>query len=112
MLKLNPDPHFKAEVKITVPGKLEPETVNLTFKYRNRTDLVALWKKSEKPVSTDIDITKEQLELFNKIVTGWDGVDGEFNAKNVETFVNNYSAAVNEIIAAYGSLCLESRVKN
>jgi hypothetical protein len=111
MLKLNPDPQFKADVKITVPGQVDLGTINLTFKYRNRKDLIALWKKNE-TADSEADVTKEQLDIFKKIVVGWDGIDGEFNAKNVELFVNNYPAATNEIIAAYASLCLESRVKN
>ena len=46
------------------------------------------------------------------IVTAWDGMDADFNEKNVEIFLNNYPMAGFEIMTAYQKLLLESRVKN
>ena len=51
-------------------------------------------------------------ELVSEIVIGWKGIDAEFNAENLQVFLNNYPAAAWDIINAYSRLVHESRVKN
>ena len=103
MLKINPNPTFDAEVKVTVPGDEKPGSVKLTFKYMSRKDLAAFWEKNKK---------KSDVDLFMNFVEGWKGIDAEFNAENVELFLNNYPASGQEITRQYQRLLLESRVKN
>lgn len=114
MLKLNPDPQFKADVEITVPGAVEMGSISLTFKYRNRKELSALWgspEDGEKPKKDDLT-KKKDIDLFMEMVAGWDGIDAEFNKKNAEIFLNNYPAAANEIAIEYSKLLVVSRIKN
>ena len=103
MLKINPEPHFTEDIEITIPGKKETGSINLTFKYRTREELKAFWGGKEK---------KTDKGLIMGIVTAWDGMDADFNEKNVEIFLNNYPMAGFEIMTAYQKLLLESRVKN
>lgn len=112
MLKITPDPTFKADVEITVPGQDKPGTIPLTFKYRGRDEF-------KKFVNTFLDITDEEVFLkkepdfkfFMEFVVGW-GLEEDFNKKNVGIFMNNYPAAFLEILSKYRQLSFESRLKN
>ncbi len=106
MLKLNPDPTFTTTVKITVPGKEEPATLDVTFKYRGRKELEAFWNANKKKSK------KKDAAIFMEIAVGWNWPDVEFTEQNVETFLNNYPAAETEIITAYSMYSVMSRVKN
>jgi hypothetical protein len=103
MLKLNPDPEFTAPVNITVPGRDKPETITLTFKYRGKKELNDFWAGNK---------GREDADILMDIVTGWKGIDAEFNKENVVVFLNNYPAFAGELALAYSKYCLESRVKN
>lgn len=121
-LKINPDPQFKADVSITVPGQSEPGTISLTFKYRGRDEYKALLedfedktkdKKNEKGEVEKIVIKKGKtfVEAFPEFVLGWD-LDEKFTPENIKVFLNNYPAAYQEIFAEYLRLLFASRVKN
>ena len=114
MLKLNPNPTFADEVTITVPGQKEPGTINLTFKYRSRKEygefLASLEEKKDEAGNVVVP-GKTVSEALPEFVIGWD-LPEEFNAENVEIFLNNYPAAYGEIFTAYSRLLLGSRVKN
>ena len=103
MLKINPDPSFTTEIDITVPGSHETAKVSLTFKYKNKKDLLEFWQVSE---------GKGDESMIGEIVTGWEGFDVGFTPENLKTFLNNYPAAPYEIMMAYQGLLLESRIKN
>ena len=103
MLKLNPNPTFKATIDITVPGHEKPEKMTFTFRYRNIKSLAALYEGSK---------DKGNVDAVMDMVEGWEGIDAEFTRENVETFVTNYPASPMEIGRAYSRLLVESRVKN
>ena len=109
-LKLNPDPTFDADIKVTIPGKQEPGILSMTFRYRGKKAMAELWKKYEKSerktkVLTDVD-------LLMDIATGWKLPDAEFTRENVELFLDAYPASANEISMEYTKLSMASRVKN
>ena len=103
MLKINPDPTFSADVKITVPGQEETAIIGLKFKYRS--------KKDAKEFFGALD-GRTDAEIFLDMVVGWSGIDAEFSPENAEKFLDNYPAAAMEVFAEYPKLLLSSRVKN
>lgn len=114
MLKINPDPKFKKDVEITVPGQDEPGTIPLTFKYMGRKEY-AEWCENTREVKDEdgkvIQKGKTVAESFPEFVLGW-GLKEKFSQENIDTFLNNYPAAYGEIFAAYSSALLGSRIKN
>lgn len=124
MLKLNPDPTFKADVAITVPGQSEPGTISLTFKYRSRKEYADFlnWLKGD-DVADEVENDEEAeavekvsgkttAEAFPEFVSGWKGMNAKFTPENIEIFLDNYPAAYMEIFSQYSKLLLASRVKN
>ena len=103
MLKLNPNPTFDAEVRITVPGQVEPESVTLTFAYKSRSEL----SEYLKGMSGQTD-----LEALQGVVVGWSGIDAEFSKDALASLIDNYHAAAGDIIAGYVKALAESRAKN
>jgi len=102
MLKISLDPTFEAVVDITVPGQKKTGTIPLTFKYRNKEELLSFWNENDK---------SEDTEIFHKLVLGW-GLDEKFTPENVKVFLNNYHRAAFEIVREYNRLLAESRIKN
>ena len=108
MLKLNPDPTFTDDVEITVPGQKEPGTIPMTFKYRSRTEYKEFLDGLEEKKKGK---EKTFPAVFSEFVLGW-GLEEEFNSKNIETFLDNYPVAYQEIFTFYSKMLLVSRVKN
>jgi hypothetical protein len=103
MLKLTPDPTFKAPVSITIPGELKTGSITFTFKYRSRSEMQELFKRAK---------SLSSVESFREVVIDWDWPGVELTDENIEKFLNNYPASTTEIATAYQKLSLESRVKN
>jgi hypothetical protein len=108
MFKLNPNPTFKATVKVSVPGS-DPLPIEFEFKHRTRTGL-AEWMKNQ-PVRSDREIVPE-------FIVGWSGVinaAGEQEPWSVDSFITlteNYPAASLEVYYGYIKALTESRSKN
>ena len=103
MLKIVPEPTFKANVQITVPGQEDTASVELTFNYMPKTKALEFF--SEMKGKTDV-------EALTTLIAGWDGFDVPFSKAALETFLDNYPAAAFEIIQAFNRNLLESRIKN
>jgi len=103
MLKINPNPQFTAEVPLSEPGKKKPTIVKMTFKYKNRKELIEFGERTkDKPVE----------EALEEILVGWEGIDAEFNQENMVMLVQNYLPAGLEILRAYHEELIVSRTKN
>ena len=103
MLKIVPEPTFKANVQITIPGQEDTASVELTFNYMSKTKALEFF--SEMKGKTDV-------EALTTLIAGWDGFDVPFSKAALETFLDNYPAAAFEIIQAFNRNLLESRIKN
>ena len=103
MLKLNPDPTFTADVPLTVPGKAQPVTIQMEFKY--------VAGEAAGKFFEDI-ATKTNVEAITTFAVGWKKVDAPFSKEAVEMLLGNYPNAAQEIFAAYQRNLFESRVKN
>ena len=103
MFTINPEPLFTADVPMTVPGKTEPVITRMTFKYKNKEQLLEFGKFLKKAPIED---------ALLEIVEGWSGVDAPFTPENLKLLLGNYLTAGNEIIQAYHREAYQSKVKN
>lgn len=112
---------FKRKVTITL---LDDSTadIELTFKYKTRTEYAKLLDEVMKQDKVDDSKTESAVDIFKrlgagtveflmKIVEGWD-LDDEFNKSNVSELIDKFPAAANEITEAYRIAILEGRTKN
>ena len=103
MLKINPEPTFKADVPITIPGEKKPAIVNMTFRYKNRKELIDYVERLK---------DRQMDEALAEIIAGWDGIDAECNPENISALTSNYQAAGQEIFTVYRQELIESKIKN
>jgi hypothetical protein len=89
-LKLNPEPTFKASVRIPVPGG-ESEPVEFVFRHRTLDDLTA-WRIEMRG--------KQDFDVVTTCVVSW-GLNDEFNDDNVRRLLQNYGGAGAAIAEAY-----------
>lgn len=112
---------FKRKVTITL---LDDSTadIELTFKYKTRTEYAKLLDEVMKQDKIDDSKTESAVDIFKrlgagtveflmKIVEGWD-LDDEFNKSNVSELIDKFPAAANEITEAYRIAILEGKSKN
>ncbi len=110
MLKLVPNPTFKAKVPVYVPGNDDPVMVEFEFKHKTRSDLKALVErmngesKGKKAQPTDEDVILDLVE-------GWE-LDDPFNAASVKQLVENYHGVAVSVFNTYISAINQARAKN
>jgi hypothetical protein len=100
-LKLNPEPTFKATIRIPVPGG-ESEPVEFTFKHRTLTQLKAFGDEIR---------GKDNAEAVMLLVAGW-SLDDAFNLENVQRLVENYPRASAAIVDGYYNELVKGRLGN
>lgn len=101
ILKLNPEPTFKVDVKIPQAGK-EDGILTITYKHLPRSEIEKLDEEFKDNLGA---------EYVLKFVTAW-AFDEELNKDNLELLFDNYPAALNAIITAYVSELAGYRAKN
>ena len=106
MFKLQPNPTFKTEVSIPVPGA-KPGKINIEFKHMGKKALQAFFEslQSEGEQRSDVD-------ALGDLVAGWSGVDEKFSTENLEVFLDAYPGAAMALFDAYRAEVLEARTKN
>lgn len=108
MFKLHPNPTFTAKVQITV-AEGPPAVIDVTFKHKGRTALAAFMLEAR---------GRPHAEVLAEIIADWSGPlddKGEpvpYGEAALAQLVDNYGAAGDEMLGAYGKALLESRVKN
>jgi len=127
MFKVNPDPTFKDDVSVTIPGKKEPGVLSLVFKYKGTKEYEEYLKwaglgeevkkkgktKEKEPEEKDQKPSKvSPVDALMELVEGWVDVDAEFNKESVETLLDKHPLAFYEILGHYAKSRWESRVKN
>jgi hypothetical protein len=109
MFRLNPAPEFTAPVFLSVPGLPQPLQVNVTWRYKNSTALLA-WRKSA--------AGKTDVVFLDEVMLGWSGVQGADGAEQpysltaLTTLHDNYPNALQELYNAYLAELQESKLKN
>lgn len=103
MLKINPNPQFSVDVKLTEPGTENPAIVKIIFRYKNRDEMIDFSERTKgKPIE----------DVLCEIIHGWEGIDADCNAENIAMLAKNYIPAGLEILNAYYKELSASRVKN
>jgi Phage tail assembly chaperone len=107
MFRLQPNPTFTAEVKISTPQGVVP--LKLEFKHMGKKAL-GEWTEASKG--------KPDIEVLGPVVSGWSDVfdcNGEpvpFSYDALAQLLGDYSPAAREIFMAYVLALTESRSKN
>lgn len=104
MLKLQPNPTFRASVGITVPGESKPALVDIEFRHQPKEKLVEFTKR--------LADGRSDVEILEEILVGWKGVDAEYSPSALRDLLSNYPASGLEILKAYLAELSESRRKN
>ncbi|MCU1752147.1 phage tail assembly chaperone [Pseudomonas sp. 6D_7.1_Bac1] len=121
--KLIQNPTFKADVMIPRVGG-DPMKVPFEFKYRDRTELAALyteWGERNKALglkveemgleeftAAQIDIQVEQIKA---VVVSWD-FDEKFTDENIRILVSSIVSTPSAVLAAYSEAFNQSRLGN
>ncbi|MDF3821973.1 hypothetical protein P3G55_18860 [Leptospira sp. 96542] len=110
-VKLNPAPTFWQDVKLTVPGEVEPALVSLKFVYMTAEQLQPFFEANAgQPVASAI--SKIVLDWGDKSFMGDDGAYVPFSSRALAQVLNSYSPAAGEIWGQWMRSLMESRVKN
>lgn len=109
MLKLTPNPVFKADAKLTVPGEVSPAVVKFTFRHKTLAEAQKWFAANE---------GMPRADALDELIAGWEGVEDDHGApvaysKDALTaLLANYAAATGEITTAYLRELTASRIKN
>lgn len=109
MLKLNPNPTFSADVRITVPGEITPAVIKIEYRHMTVAAAAAWWEENKK---------KPRVDALAQIIASWEGVNDAndhpsvFSPITLGALLENYPAATAEIIQAYWRELTASKVKN
>lgn len=90
MLKLQPNPTFRAKVGIPLPGG-ETSTVELEFRHMDRDALKSFLAEKARP----------DEDTLMAILTGWSEIDAPFNAESVKTLCKQYLAFARVVSQAW-----------
>lgn len=115
---------FTAPVLIPIVGST-PEKVEFTFKYRDRTELAALfdeWNEArnkaraalgDKPSWSEIVAvdTEQQTQQIKDLVVGW-GFDDEYSEDHIVAFVKSCHGAAEAVVKAYENAYSQARLGN
>ena len=109
MIRLVPNPTFRASVPFTQPGDVAPAIIEIEFAHRSPAALAAWWEASKaQPVAIGMADT----------IKGWSGVvddtgaDVEYSAEALQRFIGNSHTRGQELLRAYLRELTESRLKN
>lgn len=115
---------FNAPVLIPIVGSA-PEKVEFTFKYRDRTELAALfdeWNEArnkaraalgDKPSWSEVVAvdTEQQAQQIKDLVVSW-GFDDEYSDDNIVAFVKSCQGAAEAVVKAYEGAYSQARLGN
>lgn len=107
MLKLTPNPTFKADVAIPTPtGEV---TIKVEFRHKGRAELEE-WLKST--VGEDNEVLRKDNEALAEVIENWSGVDEKYSTDTLNKLLDAYPASGKALIGAYLPALLEGRRKN
>lgn len=95
---LQPNPKFKADVKIPIAGKEKPDVVTFTFNHMSMSKLEELRDNS-------ID------DFFKVIIADW-AIEEPYSEENLKLLFDNYPSSAGAITSTYYSELLGNREKN
>lgn len=90
LFSLTPNPMFKADVDIPVPGGSTVK-VNFTFKHKTRSEFKEFFESLQ---------GREDADIILDIAAGW-GLKDDFSRENVEQLTENYIGSARAILDKY-----------
>lgn len=105
MLKLQPNPTFRAKVGIPVPGQDKPVEITCVFAHMCRDEFKAF-------VSPEAAASRSDEESLQRILRGWEGVDVEFSAAAVAMLCQQYHGAPYAISSVFVAELTKARLGN
>ena len=105
MLKLQPNPTFKAKVGIPVPGADKPAEIVCVFAHMTRDEYQAFADPAALASRGDLD-------SLIRILRGWEGVDAEFSADALAMLCQQYHGAAFAISSAFVQELTRARLGN
>lgn len=109
MIKLIPDPTFKARVPFSVPGSDTPAVIEIEFAHKSPPVLAAWWEAGK---------GQTVAQAMADVIKGWSGVVDEsgaevpYDADALARFLGNSATRSAELLRAYFRELTESRLKN
>jgi hypothetical protein len=103
MLKLQPNPTFRAAAQISIPGEASPARVEVEFRHLGREALTTYFQGLE---------GRSDLDALADIVVGWSGVDAAFSREALAALLDAYPTAALALFEAFRRECLEAKAKN
>ena len=92
MFTLQPNPTFKADVDITIPGS-KPAKIGIEFKHLKRSERDAFVGRARDGA--------DDRDLLGEVVVGWTGVDQPYSRDALATLLENYPGAGLDIFMAF-----------
>jgi len=106
MFKLNPNPTFKAQVLIPVPGGADGK-ITVLFKHKGRKALQEFFASL-----TDEANTRTDVDALGELIADWEGVDAKYTAENLEQLLDAYPSAAMALFDAYRNTAMAAVAKN
>jgi len=103
MLKLQPNPTFKAKVPVSIAGQVRPTEIEVEFKYMSRSELREFFARNSG--ENDDVVVKE-------IIVGWSGVEEAFSEEALDRLLDKIPTASADLFAVFRRELLESKQKN
>ncbi len=110
MFNLDPSPTFVADVPLSRPGLAKPVSIKVTFRHKNRLQMVAYVAASQGKT--------DDVAVLDEVIAGWSGlVDAEgaevpYSVTALSKLLTNYTPARGELFAAYLSELTDAKRKN
>jgi hypothetical protein len=102
MLKLQPNPTFKAKVSISVAGDRNQD-IDVEFKYLSKTKIKTYFE----------DISgKSDADALAEIIVGWSGVEVAYSAEALAELIDNYPSAAADLFEVFRKELMEGKRKN
>ena len=103
MLRLTPNPTFRATAAISIPGEAQPARIEVEYRHLGREALADYFKRLE---------GRSDLDALAEIIAGWSGVDAPFSAAALADLLDAYPTAAMALFDAFRRECLEAKAKN
>jgi hypothetical protein len=116
MIKLTPNPTFRATLALTVPGNAEGAKVEFEFCHKGLSALDA-WIKKPALMARE-GVTLSSTQYLDEVIASWSGpvdehgADVPYSPEALQKLLDAYSPAAQEIYDGYRKQLETSRVKN
>lgn len=102
MLKLQPNPTFKAPVSIGIPGEA-PEKITVEFKYLTKTQVSDWYARCA---------GRDDVESLAEIIVGWEAVEVPYSRDALSKVLETYPGSARDFFRDFNKAVFEAARKN